>query len=221
MKKSIIVIGSIALTFIFVSYATAVPYSNSRPIIEKIEEIENKLSFDKIICNFKSIDIINNIRNNKIEDLKTLTANINDFHQTFEEYKTSAIGDLIGIFYIIVGLISLFFTVLMVMLACVAIIFNPMGFVYFLLALFPGILSIIFLGGGLSLLVSNNPLLNLEIIISLSFVLFITWIILKMNGISFIDIIIVFIIYILDFLSALFNNPTEQPASFVINGFVQ
>ena len=41
MKKSIMAIGIIALTFIMVSYATAVPYSDSRPVVEKIKQIEN------------------------------------------------------------------------------------------------------------------------------------------------------------------------------------
>ena len=183
MKKTIITIVSIMLTLIMVSYGTAVPYSNSKPITNKIEEIEKCLSF---------------LRG------KNCRENIN---QVLEKYQSSIIGNLIGIFYIIAGLISLFFTVLIVMMGFLAITFNPMGFMVFLIAILPGLLSIIFLSGGLSLLLSNNPLTEGATIGFLSIVLLITWIVLRLNGLSFIDVLTSFIVYIYDFIMSIINNP--------------
>jgi hypothetical protein len=163
-----------------VSYSTAVPYSNTKPIINRIEKIEDYLSYLK--------DIKNN-------------------DQIFKKYPSSIIGNIIGIFYIIAGLISLFFTALIIMMGFVAIIFNPGGIFVFLMAIFPAILTIIFLGGGLSLLINNNPITEAATISFLSFVLLITWIALRINGTSFIDVLNAFIHYIFDFIVSIINNP--------------
>ena len=81
MKKSIMVIGIVALIFIMVSYATAVPYHNSKPVIEKVEEIENKISFlNEKLGKTGFFDILNNIQNNKIDDLTSLKSIIKDIN---------------------------------------------------------------------------------------------------------------------------------------------
>ncbi len=173
MKKSIMVIGIIALTFIMVSNATAVPYHNSKPIIEKVEEIENKISFlNEKLGKTGFFDILKNIRNNKIDDLTSLKSIIKDIHQTFKTDIFSIIGVLLGIIFTIAGFGFLGATIVFIIMGWIALMFNPMGFIFIPFALVAGIISLIFLGGGFSLLFINSPLLAIPIIVSL-FIVFI------------------------------------------------
>jgi hypothetical protein len=85
------------------------------------------------------------------------------------------------------------------MMALIVITFNPMGFVVFLFAIVPEALTVIFLGGGFSLLLSNNPMTNLITSLSLSSILYVIWIVLRLNGATFLDIIKGFIYYFIDY----------------------
>ena len=42
MKKSIIIFGAVAITFLMVSSVTAVPQVSSQPLVEQIEKTEQK-----------------------------------------------------------------------------------------------------------------------------------------------------------------------------------
>jgi len=116
-----------------------------------IEEFEDNISFLK----------------DKIEELKTISLNIKDFHQISSQDIISVIGMLLGIIFTIAGLGFLGATIAFSIMAYLALMFNPMGFVLVFFAVITGIISLIFLVGGFSLLFINTPMLAIPIIVSL------------------------------------------------------
>ncbi len=164
-----------------VSTATAVSYSNSKPIIEKIEKIENKISYiDEKLVKIGLVDRSKNNQNNKIDNLKNLISIDNYFHQILQKGIFSIIGMLIGIINIILGLASLGVTIFLIILGYLGYIFGGMAVYLLLLAVPTGILSMILLCGGSLLLFINSPLLALPIIVTL-FILFIIFLISKLT----------------------------------------
>ena len=137
--------------------------------------------------------------------------------QILNNIQSSIINRFIGIFYIIAGLISLYFTVMMILMGFVAITFNPTGFIIFIFALFPAILTIIFLSGGFNLLISNDPISNFITIMILSFALFIVWEAFRLNNVSFVYFISILIARIIHFLESIFDKPnfSSPPFEFI------
>jgi hypothetical protein len=176
MNKTGTLFISVLIIFTIVSSTTAIPNINNISQFQKNKEI-NHIS---IMLKKQIEDYTDTPPNIRISDLTT-------------------ISDLIGFFYILAGLIGLYYTLLIIMIAFVAITFNPGGYIFFLYALFPAILTTIFFMGGIKLITSTNPLSNMYTIFSLSVVLFITWIILRLKGYPFILLIRGFLHEILDY----------------------
>jgi hypothetical protein len=145
-KKYFTVIVSIAIICLIFSSATAVPYSTSRPIIEKIEKI-------------------NDIKTSLKEKIGTIEKNLQGINRISLKNTLSLIGVLLGLIYVAVGLGFLAGTVIFCIMAFVALMFNPGGFFLLLLAALDGILSMIFLTGGFALLFANSPAVAVLVII--------------------------------------------------------
>lgn len=43
MKKSIVILGAVAIVLLMVSTSTAIPQTNSKPVMEKVEKLENQI----------------------------------------------------------------------------------------------------------------------------------------------------------------------------------
>jgi hypothetical protein len=171
-------------------------------ILKMMKIFTTIISFVILILLVSSVTALQNTTyqsiTNKINEKTNQSLN-NNIHQSIQTIQTTGITDIIGIFYIFAGVISLFYTILMFMMALIAITFNPMGFVVFIFSLVPAALTVIFLGGGFSLLLSNNPMTNLITILFLSSILFVIWIVLRLNGATFLDIFKGFIYYFIDY----------------------
>jgi hypothetical protein len=178
MKKSTI-IGISILSVLLLLSISIIPSAQSSMVKEEIEE--------KFISSL----------NARFGEVK--------IEQILNNIQSSIINKLIGIFYIIAGLISLYFTVMMVLMGFVAITFNPTGFILFIFAFFLAILTIIFLSGGFNLLISDDPSSNFITIMILSFTLFIVWVVFRLNNVSFVYFISILIGRIIHFLESIFD----------------
>ena len=167
MKKSLTIILSISIILIIVSSATAIPYENSKPIINKIDIMEDIQTYSK---------------------------------EQIKEVIISIISKLFGIFYIFLSIVSLFYTGVLLLIAWLALQFNPGGFMILALAIYPALLTLLFLTGGLTLLENYNPMINVIVIVMLSFIILITEVLLNLSGYSINQLIKLFISEIIEFI---------------------
>ncbi len=140
MKEYIATIGSLAIMCLIFSSATAVPYSTSRPFIEKIEKRDD-------------------VRISLKEKIGNTGKNLDGINQVILGSTLSVIGIILGLLYVVLGLGFLYATVGCIISAYLAFILNPWPgvIVFSIFAAITGILSTIFLTGGFALLFSNNP----------------------------------------------------------------
>ena len=133
MMKLLTIIFSITMILMIISSMTAVPVNASHSVMNKI--------------------------NNNIEKTTIIETFKEKFTQITDNEIIRLIAILLGLFYILSGLISGFFMMMTIFMGMLGWVFGGLGVIMFIFTIPLAYLTITFLTGGMIILFNNGPLI--------------------------------------------------------------